>query len=56
MRDRYTEPGAHCQCLSQCLQCLLAEAAELDELPEDFIVGAGTSAYQCEGAWNEDGA
>ncbi|KAE8738523.1 hypothetical protein FOCC_FOCC015999, partial [Frankliniella occidentalis] len=23
-----------------------------DELPQDFIVGAGTSAYQSEGAWN----
>ncbi|KAE8738522.1 hypothetical protein FOCC_FOCC015998 [Frankliniella occidentalis] len=26
-----------------------------DELPQDFIVGAGTSAYQSEGAWNVSG-
>lgn len=27
----------------------------VDELPDGFIVGAGTSAYQCEGAWNTSG-
>ncbi|XP_047004486.1 myrosinase 1-like [Schistocerca americana] len=27
----------------------------LNQLPADFIFGSGTSSYQVEGAWNEDG-
>lgn len=29
--------------------------SELKPFPADFLWGASTSAYQVEGAWNEDG-
>ncbi|XP_049836425.1 myrosinase 1-like [Schistocerca gregaria] len=40
--------------------CLLAaihgsESKAFNEFPEGFLLGAATSAYQVEGAWNEDG-
>ena len=30
-------------------------SSRLGKLPPDFLWGAATSAYQIEGAWNEDG-
>lgn len=34
-------------------QCFSLQADK--EIPQDFLIGAGTSAFQVEGAWNEDG-
>ena len=31
------------------------EDAVLKPFPGDFLWGASSSAYQCEGAWEEDG-
>uniref|UniRef100_A0AAR5QGS6 Myrosinase 1 n=1 Tax=Dendroctonus ponderosae TaxID=77166 RepID=A0AAR5QGS6_DENPD len=35
------------------LQCFSSQADK--QIPQDFLIGAGTSAFQIEGAWNEDG-
>ena len=31
------------------------EHLHLKPFPKDFLWGASSSAYQCEGAWDEDG-
>ncbi|KAH1027671.1 hypothetical protein HUJ05_001136 [Dendroctonus ponderosae] len=34
---------------------IIASSQADKQIPQDFLIGAGTSAFQIEGAWNEDG-
>ncbi|KAH1020669.1 hypothetical protein HUJ04_010285 [Dendroctonus ponderosae] len=34
---------------------VIASSQADKQIPQDFLIGAGTSAFQIEGAWNEDG-